>query len=51
MPMKSKAQRGFLWKFHPDIAKEFEDKTPNGTKLPTHVEKKKKKKKSFLRKV
>lgn len=34
MPFKSKAQRGFLWAKKPDIAKEFEKKTPNGKKLP-----------------
>lgn len=34
MPMKSEAQRGFLWAQHPELAREFEDATPKGKKLP-----------------
>jgi hypothetical protein len=41
MPMKSKKQRAYLWKNKPDVAKEFESKTPKGKKLPTRVKKKK----------
>jgi hypothetical protein len=41
MPMKSKAQRKYLWANKPDVAKEFESKTKKGAKLP---EKKKTKK-------
>lgn len=40
MPMKSKAQRKFLWANKPDIAKEFESKTPKGKKLPNKLKKK-----------
>ena len=40
MPMKSKAQRKFLWANKPEIAKEFEPKTPKGKKLPNKLKKK-----------
>jgi len=43
MPMKSQAQRAYLWMHHPEIAREFESKTPKGTKLPKHVKSKKSK--------
>ncbi len=39
MPFKSEAQRRLLWAKHPDIAREFADATPKGTKLPAHVKK------------
>jgi len=39
MPMKSKAQRRFLWATNPEVAKEFESKTPEGKKLPEHLAK------------
>jgi len=39
MPFKSKAQRGFLFKNKPTIAKEFASKTPKGTKLPRRAPK------------
>ena len=41
MPMKSQAQRGFLWARHPEIAKRWEKHTPKGKKLPKHVKDKK----------
>jgi hypothetical protein len=41
MPFKSKAQRRYLYAKHPEVAKEFESKTPKGKKLPQHVKKKK----------
>jgi len=41
MPMKSQAQRRFLHSQKPEIAKEFEKKTPKGKKLPQKVAKKK----------
>lgn len=41
MPMESKAQRGYLWANHPDIAKKFEAMTPKGKKLPYHKAKRK----------
>lgn len=41
MPMKSKAQRAYLWANNPKLAKEFESKTPKGAKLPRKVKKKK----------
>jgi hypothetical protein len=37
MPMKSQAQRSFLWAKHPEVAREFESKTPKGKKLPQHI--------------
>lgn len=40
--MQSQAQRGFLWANHPEVAREFEDKTPKGKKLPYHKRKRKK---------
>lgn len=40
MPMKSKAQRKYLWANNPEVAKEFEKKTPKGKKLPEKVKKK-----------
>ncbi len=36
-PMASTSQRGFLWARHPEVAKEFESKTPKGKKLPFKV--------------
>lgn len=42
--MKSKAQRRFLHAVHPELAEEFEAKTPKGAKLPERVGKKKRKK-------
>jgi hypothetical protein len=35
--MQSKSQRRYLWAKHPKIAREFEDKTPEGAKLPEKV--------------
>ena len=37
MPFKSQAQRGYMYANHPEMAKEFESKTPKGKKLPQHV--------------
>jgi hypothetical protein len=37
MPFKSQAQRRFMHAKHPEIAKEFEEKTPKGAKLPEHA--------------
>lgn len=45
MPFKSKAQRKFMYAKHPEMAKEWEDKTPKGKKLPEKVKKKNGKKK------
>lgn len=42
MPFVSKAQRGYMWVHHPEIAKEFEAKTASMANLPEHVSKKKK---------
>ncbi len=39
MPFTSTAQRKFMYKNHPDIAKRWEKETPKG-KLPRHVKKK-----------
>ena len=43
MPMKSKAQRKYLWANEPEVAREFESKTKKGAKLPNKVKKGKKK--------
>lgn len=34
MPFKSKAQRRFMYSKKPKLAKEFEEHTPKGKKLP-----------------
>lgn len=34
MPFQSQAQRGYLYANKPEIAKEFEKKTPKAQKLP-----------------
>jgi len=39
MPMKSKAQRRYLWAKHPKVAREFEKHTPKGKKLPKKAKK------------
>lgn len=41
MPWKSKAQAAYMHIHHPEIAKDFDEKTPKGTHLPEHVAKKK----------
>ena len=41
MPFKSKAQRSWMHKTHPKMAKRWESHTPKGTKLPKHVTPKK----------
>jgi hypothetical protein len=40
MPFKSEAQRRFMYAKHPEIAKEFEEKTPQHEVLPEHVKRK-----------
>jgi len=37
MPLKSQAQRRYLWAKHPKVAREFEKKTSKGKKLPEKV--------------
>src|SRR5450631_4455905 len=37
MPFKSKAQQGFMFSEHPEMAKEWAAKTPNMKDLPEHV--------------
>jgi hypothetical protein len=37
MPFKSKSQAKYLFAKHPDVAKEFADKTPDIKRLPEHV--------------
>jgi hypothetical protein len=43
MPFKSKAQRRWMHKFHPEMADRWEKETPKGKKLPARVRRKKKK--------
>lgn len=38
MPFKSKAQMRFLYAKHPEVAKEFAEKTPSIKKLPEKKE-------------
>lgn len=40
MPFKSQRQREFMWATHPEMAREWEDKTSKG-KLPETVKKEK----------
>jgi hypothetical protein len=40
-PMKSTKQRAYLHANKPELAKEFEKKTPKGAKLPKQVKKRK----------
>jgi len=40
MPFKSKKQRAWMYANKPEMAKEFEAKTPKGKKLPKKVKKK-----------
>lgn len=42
MPFKSKAQARYMFAVHPDIAKEFAEKTASIKKLPERARKKKK---------
>lgn len=44
MPMKSKAQRAFLWLHHPKVAREFESKTEKEKDLPERIHPKKERK-------
>lgn len=36
MPFESKAQRGFMFAKHPEIAKRWAKETPKDAKLPEH---------------
>lgn len=40
MPFKSKAQRGWMYANHPDMAKRWQADTPKGKKLPQKAKKK-----------
>lgn len=40
MPFRSQKQRNYMWKNKPAIAKEWEEHTPKGKKLPTKVKRK-----------
>ena len=44
MPLKSQAQRKWMWANKPKMAKEWEAHTPKGKKLPVRVKKKKRSK-------
>lgn len=37
MPLKSNAQRKWLWKNRPDLAEKWEKETPKDKKLPERV--------------
>ena len=39
MPFKSQSQRKFMYAKNPEMAKEWEDKTPKGKALPNKVKK------------
>lgn len=40
MPFKSEAQKGWMYANHPQMAKQWEEHTPKGKKLPLKVRKK-----------
>jgi hypothetical protein len=39
VPFRSEAQRRYLWANHPEVAREFADRTPKDARLPDHVKK------------
>lgn len=43
MPFKSEAQRRWMYKNNPEMAKRWEGETPKGKRLPKHVKKSKRK--------
>ena len=49
MPFKSKAQRRWMYKKKPEMAKRWEKETPKGNKLPERSTNKMKKKKNARR--
>jgi hypothetical protein len=38
MPFRSRAQAGYMFEHHPEIAKEFADKTPDMKMLPMKLQ-------------
>ena len=38
MPMRSQAQRRYLWATNPEVAKKLEAESPKGQPLPDHVQ-------------
>lgn len=44
MPMRSQAQRSYLWLHHPKVAREFETETKKGKDLPDRIHPKKERK-------
>ena len=44
MPFKSQSQRKFMYAKHPEMAKQWQEHTPEGKKLPKKVKKADKKK-------
>lgn len=40
MPMRSQAQRSYLWLRHPELARKFEEETPKGKDLPSKLKEK-----------
>ena len=42
MPFKSEKQRKYLYAKHPEVAAEYESKTPRGKKLPKYAKSSKK---------
>jgi hypothetical protein len=41
MPFKSEAQKGWMYANHPQMAKQWQEHTPEGKKLPAKVKAKK----------
>ena len=40
MPFKSQAQKGWMYATHPEMARQWQEETPKGKKLPKNVGKK-----------
>jgi len=40
MPFKSEAQKGWMYANHPQMARQWQEHTPKGTKLPAKLKKK-----------
>jgi hypothetical protein len=40
MPFKSEAQKGWMYANHPDMARQWQEHTPPGKKLPAKLKKK-----------
>ena len=49
MPFKSRAQEKWMWANKPDMAKRWDEHTPDSASLPEHVRRSAKKKRALRR--